>query len=252
MKEHTINKINLYERVLRKGNIVDKSDQSLLSEAIGLDETEIANDRAEIENLNSIYKQLKRELNSLKTKDDKSLKQAEIDEVLAECWDHYKAFESKLLKASGAKELSDLENPDFIRELIERIGVKVAHNMHSRVFNDTFKAVNSDKKLVELFTAELEENHLSYKIFKALNKALLTQDQDLYDKVSKIILRDFKKNISKDLISDNATLETVIISCLVGERVLINTHKNFDLKRSQIIHPEIFLFKALLSKALNH
>lgn len=165
--------------------------------------------------------------------------------------DLYNKFENKLLKASGAKELSDIESPNFIREFIERNGVKVAHNMHSRVFNDTFKAVNSDKKMVELFTVELEANHLSYKIFKALNKALLTQDQDLYDKVSKIILRDFKKNIPKDLISDEANLETVIISCLTGRRVLINTHKNFDLKRTQIIHPEIFLLKALLSKALN-
>lgn len=90
MKEHTVNKINFYERVLRNGYIIDKESEELISEAIGLDPTEISkisNERAEIENLTDIYKQLKRELKSLKNKSDKEQKQSEIDEVLSDCWD---------------------------------------------------------------------------------------------------------------------------------------------------------------------
>lgn len=245
-----LNRLNLYEGIVTEEQIEPKTDGDLFVEAIMTDPVSFRKEYIDLLNVSIAHVKLIEAKNKTRIVAEKSDYDEEIEEVSIEQGKRYNNLERRVKETKLIKSVEDFQDPNAYNNICENNLLEVAHNQHSKSFNKTIQIVKNTPELLKVVEQELGKVNLSFRIVQALNKAIYKKDAELFDKVSKIIKRDFQKlpfiNYDKTI-----PLSQTLNSCLLRDLYIVDTHRYFDKTHSVITHPEIYLCKAILSKALN-
>nr|WP_075498189.1 hypothetical protein [Moritella viscosa]SHO15576.1 Type IIS restriction endonuclease, putative [Moritella viscosa] len=245
-----LNRLNLYESIVTEEQIEPKTDGDLLVDAVISDPISFRKGYIDLLNVSVAHVKLIEARNKSKVVSVKKEYDEEIEEMSVEQGNRYNELEKQVKETKLINSVEDFQDPNVYNHICEKNLLEVAHNQHSKSFNKTIQIVKNTPELLKVVEQELEKVNLSFKIVQALNKAIYKKDTELFDKVSKIIKRDFQKlpfiNYDKTI-----PLSQTLNSCLLRDLYIVDTHRYFDKTHSVITHPEIYLCKAILSKALN-
>ncbi|MGF1884458.1 hypothetical protein [Vibrio splendidus] len=229
-----LNNINFYASAVRKsGKIEDKRGDELTFEAMGLDVMQVSTELARLNYLTLKVKKLKK-------KDEDLIAEQEQARL--------KARET-LFSTNCITELSEINDPFFIHDLVEKNPVFVAYNQHGLIFNRTIELIGSEQRLLKAYQKNLAEVNLSFKIIQHLNNAVMNQDSALYEKINNII-KERISELPRVIAFDDMPLQEVVLGCVRRNIYFDETHPNFDWCRATIHHPSIYIAKAVLSKTL--
>lgn len=245
-----LNRLNLYESIVTEEQIEPKTDGDLLVDAVISDPISFRKGYIDLLNVSVAHVKLIEARNKSKIVSVKKEYDEEIEEMSVEQGNRYNQLEKQVKETKLINSVDDFKDPNAYNKICEKNLLEVAHNQHSKSFNKTIQIIKNTPELLKVVEQELGKVNLSFKIVQGLNKAIYKKDRELFEKVSKIIKRDFQKlpfiNYDKTI-----PLSQTLNSCLLRDLYIIDTHRYFDKTHSVITHPEIYLCKAILSKALN-
>lgn len=233
-KLHTL---NLYENVERQGGVIESKTQGeLVFEAMGLNVSEVIQLLLEVMDLTRQVAEDDQKdpdkTNRLRhAQEDKRLKVRKI------------FFETGLIR-----DLKEMEDPNFIDNLIDKHSVLIAHYSHADLFDERMIIVKSNPKIQQAYDKELRQVNLDFKTISYLHKAVKTKNQKLYDEVNRKIQTNFNK-LPRAITTRNADLRFVVAGCLRRDAYFTDTHPFFDKIRADVRHPSIYISIAILSKA---